>query len=99
MTKIENLLNELISKFSENPPEQPKQNVEKATQPVTKQPAPRKGAKPRNTGITTLGRIRYNQAMKKEARDNVDNPKYVQPDIRDWLRKNYPEGLIEKSKE
>lgn len=44
--------------------------------------------------ITTTGRARYNNAMKREARDNIGNDDYEQPEIRSWLAANYPKGLV-----
>ena len=53
-----------------------------------------KKEKRKTSGMTTAGRARYNQAMKREARDNIDNPDYVQPSPTEWMAKNYPKGLV-----
>ena len=55
---------------------------------------PKDKKKKTTSGITTSGRARYNQAMKREARDNIDNSDYVQPSPTEWMAKNYPKGLV-----
>lgn len=43
------------------------------------------------SGVTTVARARYNNAMKQGLRDDPDFP---QPSVVQWTTDNFPKGLV-----
>jgi len=54
------------------------------------QESPKKGVR-----YTTAGSERYRMAMNREAEKAIDKADYVRADKEEWMRKNYPKGIVD----